>query len=144
MVFYFNYFLLAAGVTVSPLLSQYGGAKSYIAMFSKAMCAEYAKYNIHVQCQIPLFVATKLAKIKKTSMFVPSPSGYARTAVAAIGYESLISPYWSHALQLWLMAVLPEGLVTKMTYDMHMDIRKKGMKKDAAVAAGEPENKKKA
>lgn len=119
-------------MTISPLLSQYSGAKSYVAMFSKAMCAEYAKFNVHVQCQIPLFVATKLAKIKKTSLFVPSPAGYARSAIAAIGYEPLISPYWSHALQLWFMAVLPEVLVTKLTYDMHMDIRKKGMKKDAA------------
>ncbi len=134
-------FIVAAGVTISPLLSQYSGAKSYVAMFSKAMCAEYAKFNVHVQCQIPLFVATKLAKIKKTSLFVPSPAGYARSAIAAIGYEPLVSPYWSHALQLWLMAVLPEGLVTKLTYDMHMDIRKKGMKKDAAGAGGEDKKK---
>jgi hypothetical protein len=31
------YFSLAAGVSVSPLLSQYGAAKSYITMFSKGM-----------------------------------------------------------------------------------------------------------
>jgi len=132
----------AAGVTISPLLAEYSGAKSYVAMFSKSMCAEYAKFNIHVQCQIPLFVATKLAKIKKTSLFVPSPAGYARAAIAAIGYESLISPFWTHALQLWLMSVLPEAIVVKLTHDMHLDIRKKGMKKDAAAAAGEDDKKK--
>jgi hypothetical protein len=34
-----------------------------------------------------MFVATKLAKIKAASLFVASPSAYARAAVAAIGYE---------------------------------------------------------
>lgn len=123
--------LLAAGVTLSPLLSQYGAAKSYIVMFSKALHEEYSKYNIHVQCQIPLFVTTKLAKIRHASLFVPTPGDYARAAVKAIGYESLTSPYWTHALQLWLMAVLPEDIVTRLTMNMHLDIRKKGLKKEA-------------
>eukprot|EP00599_Poterioochromonas_sp_BG-1_P007740 CAMPEP_0173143440 /NCGR_PEP_ID=MMETSP1105-20130129/6667_1 /TAXON_ID=2985 /ORGANISM="Ochromonas sp., Strain BG-1" /LENGTH=316 /DNA_ID=CAMNT_0014056987 /DNA_START=92 /DNA_END=1042 /DNA_ORIENTATION=- len=120
----------AAGVTVSPLLAQYGAAKSYIAMFSKALHAEYSKFNIHVQCQVPLFVTTKLAKIRNSSLFVPTPNGYARAAVRAIGYEPLTSPYWSHALQMWLMDRLPEDIVTRLTFNMHLDIRKKGLKKE--------------
>lgn len=52
-----------------------------------------------------MFVTTKLAKLKKTSLFVASTSGYARAAVAAIGYETVVSPYWSHALQIWLIQV---------------------------------------
>ena len=43
--------------------------------------------NFFSQCQVPMFVATKLAKIKAASLFVASPSAYARAAVAAIGYE---------------------------------------------------------
>ena len=77
----------AAGVITSPLLAQYGAAKSYVAMFSRALNAELAGKGIHVQCQIPLYVATKLAKIKNASLWVASPSDYARAAVAAIGYE---------------------------------------------------------
>lgn len=123
-------FFSAAGVTVSPLLAQYGAAKSYIAMFSKALHAEYSKFNIHVQCQVPLFVTTKLAKIRNSSLFVPTPNGYARAAVRAIGYEPLTSPYWSHALQMWLMDRLPEDIVTRLTFNMHLDIRKKGLKKE--------------
>jgi len=42
----------AAGVAVSPLLSQYGAAKSYVAMFSKAMNYELKGKGIHVQCQV--------------------------------------------------------------------------------------------
>jgi 17beta-estradiol 17-dehydrogenase / very-long-chain 3-oxoacyl-CoA reductase len=100
-------------------------------MFSQALNAEYAKFNIHVQCQVALFVTTKLAKIRKASLFVPSPEDYARAAVKAIGYDSLVIPYWTHALQLWAMSMLPESFVTKYTLSMHADIRKKGLKKEA-------------
>jgi len=125
----------AAGVSVSPLLSQYGAAKSYITMFSKALNVELKNSNIHVQCQVPMFVATKLAKIKNSSLFVASPNGYAKAAVAAIGYEDVVSPYWTHALQIWFLTNLPDWLVASGTLSMHHGIRKAGLKKDAKLAA---------
>ena len=118
----------------SPLLAQYGAAKSYIAMFSKTLNMEYKKYNIHVQCQVPMFVATKLAKIKHASLFVASPSGYAKAAIAAIGYETVVSPFWTHALQIWALTTLPEWLMARVTMHVHMDIRRKGMKKEGKKA----------
>lgn len=128
----------AAGVAVSPLLAQYGAAKSYITMFSKALNVEMRDFNIHVQVQVPLFVATKLAKISKTSLFVPSPAAYARAAVGCIGYEAEVSPYWSHALQLWVMSFIPEWKIEAwIIKHMHYSIRKAGMKKDARKAAAE-------
>lgn len=84
-----------------------------------------------MQCQIPLFVATKLAKIKKTSIFTPSPSTYAKSAVAAIGFETVVSPYWSHALQIWALTTLPEFVVARIVFSMHKGIRAAGMKKEA-------------
>ena len=45
-------YTIAAGVAVSPLLAEYGAAKAYIAMFSKALNVELKKNNIHVQCQV--------------------------------------------------------------------------------------------
>jgi 17beta-estradiol 17-dehydrogenase / very-long-chain 3-oxoacyl-CoA reductase len=130
----------AAGVSTSPLLSQYGAAKSYIAMFSKAMNEEYKAFNISFQCQVPMFVTTKLAKLRHTSLFVASPAGYAKAAVAAIGYESLVSPFWSHALQIWFLTTAPEWLVVSITKNMHLDIRKKAIRKEEkAKAAGKAE-----
>jgi 17beta-estradiol 17-dehydrogenase / very-long-chain 3-oxoacyl-CoA reductase len=131
----FSLLLVAAGVANSPLLAQYGAAKSYIAMFSRALHYELSQFNIDVQCQVPLFVATKLAKIKKASLFVASPSGYARAAVASIGYETVVSPFWSHALQMYFLLNLPEFIVANITKRMHLDIRKKGLKKDQDAAA---------
>jgi 17beta-estradiol 17-dehydrogenase / very-long-chain 3-oxoacyl-CoA reductase len=124
----------AAGVSISPLLSQYGASKSYIAMFSKALNAELKSKGIHVQCQVPLYVTTKLAKLRKTSLMVPSTSGYARAAVNAMGTDALVSPYWSHALQFWIMDCVPEWLLTSFVMNMHLDIRKIALKKEAKAA----------
>jgi 17beta-estradiol 17-dehydrogenase / very-long-chain 3-oxoacyl-CoA reductase len=119
----------AAGITISPLLAQYSAAKSYVAMFSQALHEELKDFNIHVQCQVPLFVTTKLAKLKKPSIFVPTPINYAKSALKCIGYEPLISPYWSHALQLYILASLPEAIAIYITKSMHKDIRKRGLAK---------------
>merc|ERR1719463_448244 len=73
-----------AGRAISPLLCEYSGAKSFIEMFSRGLRAELAAYNIDVQVQVPLYVTTKLAKIRKTSLTVPSPAAYARCAASHI------------------------------------------------------------
>merc|ERR1711870_124707 len=109
----------AAGRMTTPLLAEYSGAKGFIEMFSKGLKAELAPFNIHVQCQAPLFVATKMSKIRKTSLTVPSPVAYARSAVAHIGFEDTVSPYWSHALQLWIKSQLPELTIIAMLTSMH-------------------------
>merc|ERR550525_447214 len=112
-----------AGRMTSPMLAEYSGAKSFIEMFSKGLKAELAPFKIHVQVQCPLFVATKLAKIRKTSLTVPSPAAYAKVAVAHIGFEDTVSPYWSHALQLWIQRMVPESLTTSLLTSMHKGIR---------------------
>mmetsp|Transcript_79859 Transcript_79859/g.230842 ORF Transcript_79859/g.230842 Transcript_79859/m.230842 type:complete len:321 (-) Transcript_79859:146-1108(-) len=123
-----------AGRMTSPLLAEYSAAKSFVEMFSRGLKAELAAFNIHVQVQAPLFVTTKLSKIRKTSLTVPSPSAYAKEAVKHIGFEDTVSPYWSHALQLWLIRQLPEWAVIQIGLALHLPIRKAGMKKEALRA----------
>lgn len=113
----------------TPLLVQYSGTKGYVEHFTESLNVELAGKGIHVQVQSPLFVATKLAKIKRASLTVASPAGYARAAVAHIGYETKVSPFWSHALQLALLRSLPDWLRNSIVMSMHQTIRKKGFKK---------------
>merc|ERR1719223_1107169 len=103
-------------------------------MFSKGLKAELADFNIDVQVQAPLYVATKMAKIRKASLTVPSPAAYAKSAVAHIGYEDSVSPYWSHALQLWTQRQAPEWASISAIRSMHLGIRKAGLKKEARLA----------
>ncbi|KUF95237.1 COP9 signalosome complex subunit 4 [Phytophthora nicotianae] len=93
------------------------------------LAAEYAAKNVHIQCHVPMFVSTKLAKIRHSSFMVPSPATYARASVAQLGYDTLISPYWPHALQIWLYESAPTWLLAKAAMMTHLSLRKRALKK---------------
>ncbi|KAF5202295.1 Very-long-chain 3-oxoacyl-coa reductase-like protein, partial [Thalictrum thalictroides] len=64
---------------------------------------------------VPLYVATnmasKVAFIKKASLFVPTPEAYVQASIRWIGYEPRCTPYWSHSLQWYLASLLPESVL---------------------------------
>lgn len=91
------------------------------------MNVEMAAKGIHVQCQVPLLVATKLAKIRKPTLTAPSPAAYAKAGVAAIGYGSVVSPYWAHKMQLFVLAVVPWS--ETFVFSMHKGLRARALKK---------------
>jgi len=119
----------AASLVPGPLLAAYSGAKRYIEAFSVGLNAEYASKGVHVQFQCPLYVTTKLAKIRKASLTTPSPASYAKAAVRCIGYEDTTSPYWAHYLMMGVAKALPQGLVANQVNSMHLGIRKRALAK---------------
>lgn len=117
-----------------PLLAEYSAAKSYIEKFSRALNSEYSGRGVTCQCQIPFYVATKLAKMRK-SITVPTPKEYVALGVKWIGYpDAVVSPLWIHALMGWVMDQLPDSVLAHFLKNMHLAIRKKGIKKDARLA----------
>ncbi|CAD7940595.1 unnamed protein product [Amoebophrya sp. A120] len=123
-----------SGVSSSPLLTQYSATKAYVIRLTEGLSAEYEKKGIHFQCQYPHFVTTKLAKLRKPSLTIASPNAYAKAAVRAIGYDTLISPYWSHYVCAELLAKLPLSLQSMALMQMHLPIRSKALKKKAEQA----------
>ena len=123
----------AAGCHTMPLLAQYSAAKGYIAMFSKGLNAECSKKNVTVSCQVPFYVATKLAKLR-AAFTVPTPKSYVDMAVKWIGHSGdvVVSPFWLHAVQGWVMDCVPAFLLDPQIFNMHASIRKRGLKKMAA------------
>ncbi|XP_030960792.1 very-long-chain 3-oxoacyl-CoA reductase 1-like [Quercus robur] len=114
-----------------PLYAVYAATKAYIDQFSRCLYVEYKKSGIDVQCQVPLYVATKMASIKRSSFLVPSTDGYARAALRHIGYEPRCTPYWPHTL-LWALAYsLPEFVVDAWRLRFCLGIRKRGQLKDS-------------
>jgi len=114
-----------------PLLAEYSAAKSYIEKFTLALNAEYGAKGINVQCQIPFYVATKLAKMRK-SFTVPTPDAYVKMGLRFVGQaEAVVSPYWVHGVMGCVLDHLPTPFVSKGMMSLHMAIRKKGLKKDA-------------
>lgn len=118
-----------------PLLAEYSGSKSFLEKFSRALNAEYSAKGVTCQCQIPFYVATKLAKQRK-SLMVPNPGEFVALAIRWVGYpNAVVSPYLLHAIQGWIFDCLPDFVVSKIIMGMHMATRKRGQKKDAKKAA---------
>ncbi|KAF3431136.1 hypothetical protein FNV43_RR25866 [Rhamnella rubrinervis] len=114
-----------------PLYAVYAATKAYIDQFSRCLYVEYKKSGIDVQCQVPLYVATKMSSIRRSSFFVPSTDGYARAAMRWIGYEPRCTPYWPHTL-LWGLALsLPESIIDAWRLQFCLGIRKRGQTKDS-------------
>jgi len=113
-----------------PLLAGYSAAKGYIENLTRSCHGEYEAKGIHFQCQSPLWVATpmvfpnsKVPPEKRATLMVPTPKKYARSAVAAIGQDTLISPYWVHEIAIWFGNRLPEFLVVQGILKMHLAVR---------------------
>lgn len=118
-----------------PLLAEYSGSKSFIEKFSRALNAEYKAKGVTCQCQVPFYVATKLAKMRK-SLMIPSPSEFVALGIKWVGYDDcVVSPFILHAIQGWILDVLPNSIVARIIMHMHLATRKRGLKKDAAKAA---------
>ncbi|KAJ6911447.1 very-long-chain 3-oxoacyl-CoA reductase 1-like [Populus alba x Populus x berolinensis] len=114
-----------------PLYAVYAATKAYIDQFSRCLYVEYKNSGIDVQCQVPLYVATKMASIRRSSFWVPSSDGYARAGLRAIGYEPRCTPYWPHSLLWGLIQLLPESIVDFWRLSFCLAIRKKGQLKDS-------------
>ncbi|XP_057949429.1 very-long-chain 3-oxoacyl-CoA reductase 1-like [Malania oleifera] len=114
-----------------PLYAVYAATKSYIDQFSRSLYVEYKKSGIDVQCQVPLYVATRMASIRKSSFFVPSIDGYARAAVHSIGYEPRCTPYWPHSLLWGLASLVPESAIDAWRLGFCLKIRKRGQLKES-------------
>jgi 17beta-estradiol 17-dehydrogenase / very-long-chain 3-oxoacyl-CoA reductase len=78
-----------------------------------------------------MYVATKMASIRKASLFAPSPETYAHAAVRYIGYEPRCTPHWAHALLWFLFSIVPEPLADRYLLGTTLSIRDRGHAKEA-------------
>ncbi|PWA41071.1 beta-ketoacyl reductase 1 [Artemisia annua] len=114
-----------------PLYAVYAATKAYVDQFSRCLYVEYKNSGIDVQCQVPLYVATKMASIKRSSFFVPSPTGYAKAGLRWLGHEPRCTPYWPHSVIWALIYSLPESAVDTWRLGFCLKIRKRGQLKDS-------------
>ena len=68
----------------TPLLSVYSASKSYVDLFSQGLAKEYLSKGITVQCVLPGHVVSKLSKIRRPSLNVPSPSVFVRLVTHSV------------------------------------------------------------
>ncbi|CAN6197935.1 unnamed protein product [Urochloa humidicola] len=98
-----------------PLNTIYAATKRYVAKFSRSLYVEYRSKGIDVQCQAPLFVATRIIPNFVRDKWYLSPlfttaDAYACAAVRCIGLGPICTATVGHQLQWCLLAVLPEAV----------------------------------
>ncbi|XP_028779038.1 very-long-chain 3-oxoacyl-CoA reductase 1-like [Neltuma alba] len=121
----------ASVVPSFPLHTTYSATKAYVAMLSKCMNLEYEKQGIDIQCQVPLYVATKMTKMKP-SLLVPSAEVYSKASSACIGYERECVPNLVHSLQrLFVREVLPHAFCDWFIMRDFLALRKQTLPKDS-------------
>ena len=98
------------------------------------MQVEYAQSGISIQNMAPLFVATKMSKIRKARIDAPSATQWANAAVKHIGFETTSSPWWFHALQWYFISIGPVSVLNGYTLNLHLGMRRRYYKKIAKTA----------
>lgn len=119
-----------------PLFAIYASTKAYLGMFSRCINLEYKHHGIDIQCQVPLFVATKMTKFKKSLFLIASPEMYAKASIRCIGYEHLSMPLCSHSVQRFIVDALPNALLDWCTYHFFLRLRRKRLEKESLRAQG--------
>eukprot|EP01135_Chromosphaera_perkinsii_P007541 Nk52_evm25s913 gene=Nk52_evmTU25s913 len=124
----------ASGYQPNALLGQYSASKAYTDFLSRALSEEMSKYPglkkpIIVQSVMPLYVTSKLSKVRKPTWNTPTPRAFARSAVGTIGYEDRTTGYWAHDFCLAVFELLPAAFVSFILWNMHSSIRRIAHKK---------------
>ncbi|KAH7909779.1 NAD(P)-binding protein [Hygrophoropsis aurantiaca] len=136
-----------AGMIPSPMLATYSGTKSFVDTFTSALAEEVRAHGIVVQHLNTYFVVSKMSNIRRTSVFVPSPAAYVRSALSKITFSGgaahtdrpdTLTPYWSHALLDYAVHIVgwKAGFVS-YTHRLHKDIRRRALRKLERLAKKE-------
>jgi len=127
----------AVGILPSyPLYAVYAATKGYVEQLSRSLYVEYKHSGIDVQCQIPLYVATKMSKIRP-SFTAPAADQYAKCALGWIGYEPVITPYWVQSVMWFIIRLIPEPIMDSILLSKNLNIRRKGQAKENAASKKE-------
>ena len=133
-----------ASLTSSPLLAPYAGSKAFLYTWSRALGSEYESYGIKVSLINTYFVVSSLSKIRKPNLLTPLPKAYVKSVLShiglkcgATGHPYVSTPYWSHAIAHWLVDHIgTEQFWISYTRRLHVDIRRRALKKQQRIAAG--------
>ncbi|KAI8914118.1 hypothetical protein BC831DRAFT_489115 [Entophlyctis helioformis] len=121
-----------AGRAPSAYLAPYSGSKAFIRSWSQGVGMEVYEHGVHVEHVNTYFVTTAMSKIRKPSFMAPTPNAYVRAVLCNLGQSMNSTPYPSHAIIDWVIdRFIPEWFLTTASASMHLDIRKRALKKQA-------------
>ncbi|KAH9519178.1 hypothetical protein Btru_074910 [Bulinus truncatus] len=116
----------ASGTFYVPLLSLYSASKAYIDVLSRCLQQEYSSKGITIQCISPFFVVSKLSKMRRPNLLIPTPTTFVKSALNTVGVLSNTTGYWSHEIQAFFMNFAPRFMFkTSMLQARAKAIKKK-------------------
>ncbi|KAI8622486.1 3-ketoacyl-CoA reductase [Chytriomyces sp. MP71] len=124
-----------AGIVPSGYLSVYSASKSFLRFWSIALAKELAPSNVHVEHMRAFFVVTNMSKIRKPTWTTPTAKQFVKAALKNVGKSIDSTPYPSHAIINWILSFVPESFLVDYSNQMHIDIRKRALKKKEREAA---------
>jgi 17beta-estradiol 17-dehydrogenase / very-long-chain 3-oxoacyl-CoA reductase len=131
-----------AGWMPTPYLATYSGSKAFLQHWSSALAAELKPQGVDVELCLSYLVTTAMSKVRHSSMLIPNPQQWVRSALGHIGVSTqpiayTTTPYWSHALMSWWIEnTIGSGSALGIWYNlkMHVDIRARALRKAAREA----------
>ncbi|KAI9639145.1 putative 3-ketoacyl-CoA reductase [Dioszegia hungarica] len=135
-----------SGRIPSALLATYSLTKGGLQTWSQALAVEVEGQGVMVRMVIPAFVVSNMSKIRRASLLVPSAPAFVSSTLGSIGqsrgaqgraYEC--TPYPTHALVdygVGLLGWVSELGAMKVVKGMHVDIRKRALRKREREAKG--------
>ncbi|CAF99944.1 unnamed protein product [Tetraodon nigroviridis] len=120
----------ASGMYPVPLLTVYSASKAFVDFFSRGLQAEYKSRGVVIQSVLPFFVATKMSKIRRPTLTVPSPESYVSAALSTVGLQTQTNGYLPHAIMGWVTtALLPAKILTGHVMRMNLSMRAYNLKR---------------
>uniref|UniRef100_A0A672SM53 Very-long-chain 3-oxoacyl-CoA reductase-B-like n=1 Tax=Sinocyclocheilus grahami TaxID=75366 RepID=A0A672SM53_SINGR len=120
----------ASGMYPVPLLTLYSSSKAFVDFFSRGLEAEYKSKGIIIQSVLPFYVTTKLSKIRKATLDIPTPECYVKAQLGTVGLQTQSNGYFPHAVMGWVTtALLPAKLLNKYVMSMGLSQRARYLKK---------------
>jgi len=122
----------ASACRPTPLLALYSAAKNFVDTFSKCLSWEYSQAGIIVQSVTPFFVVSKLSKMKRPSLFVPTPENFVASQLKTVGKATATYGYLPHAVQgFFAHFVAPEWMYCKLIKGSMEALNKKALRRKA-------------
>lgn len=94
--------------------------QAFVESISDSLAAEYSRKGITIQCILPGFVVSKLSKLKRPSLMIPTPTAYVRSTMKTTGVEKRTAGYFMHKLQVGI-SWLPRWLMVEVFISVAKD-----------------------
>jgi 17beta-estradiol 17-dehydrogenase / very-long-chain 3-oxoacyl-CoA reductase len=151
-----------AGAAPTPMLTVYSGTKAFLRTWSESLAAELGPKGVLVEhantyfvvrllsslsvlpeltcpppfCCLFLSQTSAMSKIRRPSLFIPTPKAYVRAVLAKIA-PGTITPYWTHALFSAVLSLVPSKMLLAYTHSLLKDTRRRVLAKQAKLAKQE-------